>query len=114
MFMRMIIVFILFLLLPASLVGQDISSGLKNNTNPPGEGDVFYLKTFKPFTSDDKYILDMAPLSGIDKGHPDGPNSFNLFQNYPNPFNSTTNIQFNIAKPSKTPGAIIAARKLKA
>ncbi|MCK5032765.1 MAG: T9SS type A sorting domain-containing protein, partial [Calditrichia bacterium] len=38
-----------------------------------------------------------------------------LFQNYPNPFNSTTNIQFNIAKPSKVKITIfdINGRKVK-
>lgn len=43
--MRTILVFILVLLLPASLLGQDLSTGLTVNTNPPGarvilDGDI--------------------------------------------------------------------------
>ncbi len=59
----------------------------------PGAGNIYYIKTTKPFSGNDRYTINTLPLSvsGDNLPVPDTPR---LFQNYPNPFNNSTIIKF--------------------
>ncbi|MCB0282929.1 MAG: T9SS type A sorting domain-containing protein, partial [Calditrichaeota bacterium] len=64
----------------------------------PGDGDILFIKTFKPLTADDIYLIDTRTLA-IENENANYPDEFRLAQNYPNPFNSLTKIEFYLPKP---------------
>lgn len=63
----------------------------------PGDGDVYYLKTKKPFSAADTYSLNTSAV-GIKEGKEILPERLYLEQNYPNPFNNSTTIRFSLAQ----------------
>jgi len=60
---------------------------------PPADGDVFHLRTHKPFASGDTLAINTIPLD-IRESSNIAPQTLKLFQNYPNPFNNSTTIGF--------------------
>jgi hypothetical protein len=64
----------------------------------PGEGDVNYIFTKRPLTSDDKFTFttNKAFITTDVKNSSINPNDFSLEQNYPNPFNPNTTIKYSI------------------
>lgn len=64
----------------------------------PGEGDVNFIYTKKPLTSDDvfKFTADKNNFTTDIKDLVNQPNKFELSQNYPNPFNPSTTIKYSI------------------
>ncbi len=78
---------------------ESFYTGSENNISP-GEGDIYYLRTDKPFTISDRYVLstatmDIKPNQGIQPRQP------YLEQNYPNPFNNNTTIVFTLPQISQ-------------
>lgn len=62
----------------------------------PSEGDVFMLRTKRPFIAGDSIIFTTQGLLGV-KRHGTGiPASLSLHQNFPNPFNPVTTVQFSV------------------
>lgn len=61
----------------------------------PQPGDVFAIRTLKPFTHRDVFEF-RAVLSGLEPISPAVPVSARLEQNYPNPFNPVTTIRFEL------------------
>jgi len=60
----------------------------------PAAGDIFELKTLKPFTGSDVYEFSQN-LTGVNQDNADiGVRGFQLYQNYPNPFNHETGIAY--------------------
>ena len=62
----------------------------------PTEGDVFVIKTKKPFVVGDSIVFTSVGLVNVKKTSDITPSDFSLSQNYPNPFNPVTTIQFSI------------------
>ncbi len=65
---------------------------------PPEAGDIFFIRTTKPFRAGDIFRFPEVITSVASR--PDetlSPLTFELFQNYPNPFNPETTIQYSLA-----------------
>jgi len=62
----------------------------------PSPGDVFLLKTLKPFSVNDVFEFTSNISGMLQSDRYQTPSKFNLFQNYPNPFNPNTIIEFTI------------------
>jgi len=67
-----------------------------NTPIPPSEGDIFVIKTRKPFVAGDSIIFTTQGLVSVKRVNDIVPLGFSLSQNYPNPFNPVTTIQFSI------------------
>jgi len=63
---------------------------------PPQSGDIFHIKTLKPFTNADIFEFSTKQV-GVKKDQEEFAKQINLYA-YPNPFNPTTNISFNLQK----------------
>ena len=67
-------------------------------SEPPEAGDIFLIRTTKPFRSGDVFRFPEVITSVASR--PDetlSPLTYELFQNYPNPFNPETTIQYSLA-----------------
>jgi signal peptidase I len=62
----------------------------------PKAGDVYVLKTKKPFAAGDSIVFTTQGLTSVKQNNEVLPISFELAQNYPNPFNPATTIRFII------------------
>ena len=68
------------------------------SAEPPEAGDIFFIRTAKPFRSGDIFRFPEVITSVASR--PDetlSPLTYELFQNYPNPFNPETTIQYSLA-----------------
>ncbi|MCH7733001.1 MAG: T9SS type A sorting domain-containing protein, partial [Candidatus Marinimicrobia bacterium] len=64
----------------------------------PGEGDVFQIKTTKPFRSGDVFRFpEVITAIAFWPDETNSPYTYSLLQNYPNPFNPETTIQYSLA-----------------
>jgi hypothetical protein len=78
------------------MVSSDVPTG---NVIMPNSGDVNYVLTTRPLTSDDIFRFEtLTSLITDTKETGLSPNKFALFQNYPNPFNPSTTIVYSIPK----------------
>ncbi|MDP1675959.1 MAG: T9SS type A sorting domain-containing protein [Bacteroidota bacterium] len=68
----------------------------QSNIPEPTLGDVYLIKTKKPFAVGDSIIFTTQGLVSVKKINNIIPLDFSLSQNYPNPFNPVTTIQFSI------------------
>ncbi len=80
----------------------------------PGDGDIYYIKTFKPFSVHDRYSLNTSSV-GINSESALIPEQMELQQNYPNPFNNTTTIIFTVPQAIQAELVIydVAGQKIK-
>ena len=62
----------------------------------PKAGDIYVLKTKKPFAAGDSIVFTTQGLTSVKQNNEVIPSSFELAQNYPNPFNPATTIRFRI------------------
>ncbi len=62
----------------------------------PGSGNVFLIETFKPFTDEDRFIINTESITSISEDKTMLPQQFVLYQNYPNPFNPATTVSFDL------------------
>ncbi|MBL7074696.1 T9SS type A sorting domain-containing protein [candidate division KSB1 bacterium] len=68
----------------------------------PGEGDVFLIRTTKPFRSGDVFRFpEVITAIAFWPYETNSPYNYSLLQNYPNPFNYTTTIKYGLPQELK-------------
>ncbi len=65
----------------------------------PADGAVYTVAVDKPFSAEDRYIIDTNVLNLASDSN--APGSFELRQNYPNPFNPSTTLVFTLQRGSR-------------
>ena len=79
-----------------AMVSSEVPTG---NVIMPNSGDVNYVLTTRPLTSEDIFRFETLTSFITDTKETGlNPNKFALFQNYPNPFNPSTTIVYSIPK----------------
>lgn len=66
------------------------------NIPEPTLGDVYLIKTKKPFAAGDSIIFTTQGLTSVKRMNEIVPSRYTFSQNYPNPFNPVTTIHFSI------------------